>query len=191
MSKVLHKVDNLTRAHLHSLQHTSLQMPALRQDKDMKRHEASHNGERGFICAGCEVSHVSGRPVVQVQLSKSWGCDRSFSREDGLAAYWRTAGGWKCVSGLVERRFRNRTAPLNGGLGNIVDARKSFETKILSFHISGLGEEGSASFLSCCESQGSGATLLQKMCGCRRKLNEISTSARRGERRDGFLIIVT
>lgn len=58
--------------------------------KDMKRHEATHSGSKPYACFG-------------QSFGTGWGCGRSFAREDGLLAHFRTKAGWECIKAIGPR----------------------------------------------------------------------------------------
>jgi hypothetical protein len=80
----------------------------------LREHQRSHNDERPFTCRknACskafartkdrnrhEELHVATRKYKCDLSELGFGgqCGREFTREDGLAAHWRTERGWKCL----------------------------------------------------------------------------------------------
>lgn len=56
---------------------------------DKTRHEKRQHGEKSFVCGGTNNRGLS------------WGCDRSFSRKDGLLEHHRrTEKGKQCIEQL-------------------------------------------------------------------------------------------
>ncbi|KAH6718634.1 hypothetical protein BKA61DRAFT_261029 [Leptodontidium sp. MPI-SDFR-AT-0119] len=52
--------------------------------RDRARHELVHDEDKQFVCSGC---------VDVVGLNVLWGCDKKFTREDGLVAHLKASGG--------------------------------------------------------------------------------------------------
>ncbi len=66
---------------------------AFTRKADCDRHERGH-GEEKFICTG------------SLKDGSTWGCQKSFGRQDGLVAHYRSKTGRRCIRPKLEEKLR-------------------------------------------------------------------------------------
>lgn len=89
-----HNLTNHLRSHEGSKPYTCGDCDmAFARKADRDRHERGH-GEGKFICTG------------SLKDGGTWGCEKSFGRQDGLVAHYRSKTGWKCIRPKLEEKLR-------------------------------------------------------------------------------------